>query len=511
VNLTPALRCPRCMNPFKIPLDKLGMLARCKPCGCQFRVYQDPGGKFDVRGEVHPGAVETLPDGIRPLPQPQPVLPTPGGIRPVLAAVAPVGVPAVATPVAAGGRSRRKWWLVGLLALVGLGTLAALGYWLFPTKAGPVSLGKYGGIAIGSTGVKMIGLEYYRTPAGVRYRILAEPEDENPKLTNDLGKAKSDFARKNFDKTVRAVRRYFEKLHDKLGVPKANIRIVCSSGVLAKFQDDQARKRNRDRLVAEIRDRTGKTPEFLDPDQEAEFALQAMVPRRDWKKAVVVDIGGENIKGGGYDDDGAIVSFEIRRAGVKSFARLVKNRLAKRKKRDKVTFATLADRLARGEIAGLLRQELKPVLLKRQKIYFIGGIAWAMATYTNPAEFYAGAAATPPRYRSRIFPNDFEKFEQIVCTKEPREIKNALVKGVEGEGAWAGQVEKNLQKIQQVVFKDPKKLQGGAQILLAVAREFRLTIDRVELLKRPKETFGFRYGHVAWLIGYLGARSGHMK
>ena len=48
-NLTPSLHCPRCMQPFRIPRDKVGSLLRCKRCESHFRVAHDKAGGYVVR------------------------------------------------------------------------------------------------------------------------------------------------------------------------------------------------------------------------------------------------------------------------------------------------------------------------------------------------------------------------------------------------------------------------------------------------------------------------------
>jgi len=43
------MRCPRCQNPFKMPLDRLGNRIRCKSCDCQFVVVKGQGSKLEIR------------------------------------------------------------------------------------------------------------------------------------------------------------------------------------------------------------------------------------------------------------------------------------------------------------------------------------------------------------------------------------------------------------------------------------------------------------------------------
>jgi hypothetical protein len=495
----PRLRCPQCTRPFRIPRERIGKLTKCSECNCLFRVVEYTDGNYGVRQE---GVLVRQPTPEAAPPLNQPPAEGPGDLR--FAVNPPVHGAAAATPAVSRGRGKRKLGLGVVLALVGLCGLAAAAYFfLFREKA--VSLGKYGGIEIGSTGVKMIALEYYDRDGEVAYRILAEPKDVNTNVSAVLaGKNKTDFNQANLDRTVGHVRDYFEELRDRLGVPPENIYIACSSGVLAPFRDEADRQRNRKRLEAALRDRVGKTiePEFIGAHREARYIVQAIVPRKDWQRAVVIDVGGENAKGGGYDDRGNFQHFEVRNAGVKSFEKLV----AKNRRGDE-SFPEAARRLARTDVRKRLQEELaeeRAVLRERKQLYFLGGIAWALASYTRPKEFYFKENGKHPTYRCKMSSADLARFDKMVLRK-PEEVKGEILSRLAGEGDWVRDVKINLDKIQKVVFRKTDRLVGGAQLLRTIHDEFGGEGSE------DKEVFGFRYGHVAWLIGYVGNKSGRIK
>jgi hypothetical protein len=363
------------------------------------------------------------------------------------------------------------------------------------------SLGRFGGIEIGSTGVKMLGVEYYRVGEEVKYRLLGEPMDVNTNIS-DVPEGQNDLDARAVERTMAQVRDYFEAVRDQRGVPVENVFIVCSSGVLAKFRDDATRVRNRDKLAEAIREKTGKTPEFIDAHGEAKLSLQAIVPREEWKDAVLVDVGGENIKGGGFDKRGNFYDFSAK-VGVKAYEKKVE-----KGKRTNETFAEAARRLREAEVDVPLKKELSEIqnLRERKKVYILGGIAWAMATYTRPEEFYAPAGGDHPKYHHPIDPGDFAKFDELLQAKKPADIKKDILARLQGKGPWVEDVSDNIEKIQTEVFKKQDRLIGGAQVLLGLAHELQLVPAQP-----GKEIFGFRYGHVAWLLGYIGDRSGHMK
>lgn len=406
-------------------------------------------------------------------------------------------------PMPVRGDSGGGWkWVVallGVLVLIAGGTAAAF-YWLPLGKPAPVSLGKYGGVEIGSTGVKMVGVEYVKTDEGVTETLLAEPTDANPKLA-DLPEGASDFDDRALQKTVDQVNDYLVALGT-LGVPADNQYVAYSSGVRAPFKADEDWKRNQDKLVNALRGKTGKDAAYVDAHDEAKFSFQELVPPAEWTESVLIDIGGNNIKGGGYARKNLFLDFSVN-AGVSMFEKKV----TKARDKAKETFAEAAGRLRKTEVEAPLQKDLaeSSQLKSRPKVYLLGGLPWALATYTRPLEFYAPA---PPKgvgreaFLRKLQPEDIGKFDDMVRTKKPAEIKSDIKVLVAGNKDVETVANENVDKIQTEVFVKSDRLIGGAQILRALDQEFALTDPK-------KEVRGFRYGQVAWLLGYVRSKSGH--
>ena len=239
----------------------------------------------------------------------------------------------------------------------------------FPFKATIVSLGKYGGIDVGSTGVKMVGVEYFQTDAGVRERLLAEPSDVNPQI-GDLRRGTDDFDDRALERTVSQVGDYFDAL-TKLGVPSANIYIACSSGVLASFKTEESRQRNRERLAKAIHEKTGKAPDFIDARAEAKYAFEEIVPPSEWSDALLIDIGGHDIRGGAFIRQDTFLDFHAK-VGPSSFATKAGA------DKDRESFVSAARGPLKSEVEEPLDADLAPVsqLRDRRKIYFLGSVPW---------------------------------------------------------------------------------------------------------------------------------------
>ena len=324
-----------------------------------------------------------------------------------------VGVPVASPPNAGGGnrsrppedpapqeifrsrspRDRRGWHKFGrrglaLLFAIGfvlLGADAWLVFYILPFgKSAPVSLGKYGGVEIGSTGVKMVGVEYFKTDEGVTETLLDEPADANTHL-GDLTEGTSDFDDRDLQKTVDQVNDYLVALGN-LGVPAENQYVAYSSGLRAPFKADEDWKRNQDRLVNALRGKTGEDAAYVDAHDEAKFAFQELVPPKEWTESVLIDIGSHNIKGGGYARKDIFLDFSVN-TGVSMFEKKV----TEARDKDKETFAEAAGRLRKTEVEAPLQKDLAEAsqLKSRPKVYLLGGLPWALATYTRPLEFYA--------------------------------------------------------------------------------------------------------------------------
>ncbi len=461
----PSLRCLRCKHPFRAAPDKIGAVQKCKHCDCRFRVVRDKTGGFFVQEE---------------------------------AADLPSAAPESHAPAAsAPGRGRWLWTAV-LASLLVVAVAAGTFYLFFPSTANVVSLGKYGGIEIGSTGVKMVGVEFFQTDEGVRERLLNEPVDANPKIA-DLPNGADDFDDRALQRAVAQVGDYFDALM-KLGAPADHIYVACSSGVLSPF-NDASRERNRDRLVKAIRDKIGKEPAFIDPREEAKLAFQEIVPADEWDDAVLIDVGGYNTKGGGYVRKGTFLDFNVK-MGVSGFEKSVL-----KAKRDDESFLDAAQRLLKTEVEKPLDEDLAAVsqLKDRKKIYFLGGVPWALASYTRPAEFYAPSRLTANSYQRRFRAADILAFNEMVCGRSPADIRAGVTSQLAGkEKEVVEAVEENLDKLQRDVFKKPDRLVGGAQILLAIDKAFAVRAE-------DKEIWVFRHGQVAWLLGYIKAQSGRAE
>ena len=235
---------------------------------------------------------------------------------------------------------------------------------------------RFGGVEIGAKGIKASAVEVDGTGAEATLKVL-----ELDKKTVDVTIAR--LKGKNFqavlvEDAAEVVKNYVEVLKSELNVPDANIQVVASSGV--PFANNFAD------LVTAIRDQTGKDLEKIDAVEEATLTAVALVPKELRTRALVIDIGSGNTKGGAFlDDSGEADKFAPLDApfGTATLTKAIDEAVAAAPgtSRDSATRD-----VSRQLVGDRLRKQLsdKPVLAERDQVLFSGGSVWAFVTIMKP-------------------------------------------------------------------------------------------------------------------------------
>jgi exopolyphosphatase/pppGpp-phosphohydrolase len=145
--------------------------------------------------------------------------------------------------------------------------------------------------------------------------------------------------------------------------------VVGSSGA--------AKALNTDELAASVANKTGILMDFINPEQEAKYAMVAAIRPKRRPESVLVDIGSGNTKVGyQIPAEKRFVSFEIPYGSVS----------LKKAALEKGDFSSGLASVLDGEISPAYKQQLedKPSLANRARIYWVGGAAWATTSYTHP-------------------------------------------------------------------------------------------------------------------------------
>lgn len=352
----------------------------------------------------------------------------------------------------------------------------------------------YGGIEVGSKGIKATAIRAKETDEGHSLKLIyAEVINTTLMQLKD-----NKFAPDAIRDTALAVTKLLAKMRDELKVPDAHIGIVGSSGLKAENPQD---------LVKAVRDRTGKQMSFLDVESEVQLSVVGTIPQRYrsrdgvWKDnrgiSVLMDIGSGNTKGG-YQllrqlptgtPDYDYVTVGIPK-GTVSFTNEINQAVGDTG--DQTDFVKKAKELAPASIRASLRKEMerKPGLVNRQRVYLSGGIVWAMATLLHPDDRRALVPITSEDvdlfYRNVTSdPDTLQKFLNPNLTKR---ITNAQVRA---------EAEKEIETVRNTF--SPRNLIAGAEILKAVSSEFQLRQKRIRFA---------RYSYLAWILSYTRLQVG---
>src|SRR5262249_54436562 len=127
--------------------------------------------------------------------------------------------------------------------------------------------------------------------------------------------------------------------------------------------------------------------------------------------------------------------------------------------------------------------EDKAELTKRPLVLLSGGACWALATLTRPGDRTSYV---------RLSVEDIKAFHALV-NKQPGTFPMPDLSSIENPKARAA-AEKEIEKVKAAL--KPEHLQAGAEILLALANEFKLNGGERRLLF-------VRHSQVGWLLAYI--------
>ena len=145
----------------------------------------------------------------------------------------------------------------------------------------------YGGIEIGSQGIKSSIIKI-KNPQLESYESK-EFWTTNIGLAKNLGK--NGFLEEDkIDEAVKIVVADFERMQNEFKINIGNIYIVASSGVKVAT--------NIETLIDKIRDITMKNVNIVSAETESKLLLRGCVPQKNFMNSLILDFGGNNIKGG---------------------------------------------------------------------------------------------------------------------------------------------------------------------------------------------------------------------
>ncbi len=329
----------------------------------------------------------------------------------------------------------------------------------------------YGGIDIGSKGVKMSVISLRFSPDGKPTLVVIKADSKNTTAMDGNAQV--------FANTAQAVKTYLDSLLIGRKIPRDRVFVVGSSGLKTVLeQPDKAGK------LAEL-EQVLKTQlagvwtepiPFIDAAKEAELTIRGTLPESEWRSTNTIDIGSGNTKGGYYTADN---KFEyIAFLGTGSLADYFKQNSKP---------AESAQAAYTEEFRQMVSEMMarKPEFQKRKRTYLVGGIVYALVTYLHPGEVNNSLV--------RFSYKDAVRFQELAMTNYDALINPDLT-GIDGEATLkkAQSEAKNVQKIftrEQVI--------AGATLLRGILEECRGNNPG------EKEFVFHRNGVIGWISGYI--------
>lgn len=329
--------------------------------------------------------------------------------------------------------------------------------------------GLFGGIEIGSKGIKMTILEVDNIKRS-DYTIV-KSWSENAGIAKGIS-IDGNLAKEDIDRAIGIVTQNLEKFKTEYKILENNIFLVASSGV--------AMAKNTADLITAIKLATQKDIEFINATTEAKMLLKGCIPPKQYSTSMVLDIGGGNTKGGYVDiannDDFVFFPLNLN-YGTITLTEAVGKKAKKNTIQEfgELSFGFLP--ILRDQVRGMY--ESKPLALEKDNVYMSGGAVWAFYTLHNGAgkEVFNEFKLEDVLYYDAVLKNNFSKYEELAKTDKD--------------------VEKVLKTYSQ------KYLISASNLLL-------VCLEAVPNIN-DKKLFFAREGQHAWLVSYVVDRSKRIK
>lgn len=319
----------------------------------------------------------------------------------------------------------------------------------------------YGGIEIGSKGIKMTVLQVESIKRNT-YDVK-EFWTENVGIAAGIG-IDGLLQKEDIEKAGVVVLSNYKKMLTEYKIEDKNIFIVGSSGVgLAN---------NTAELIAKIKELTNKKIEIISSSLEAKLLLRGCIPPKNYLNSVIIDIGGGNTKGGyAKEINDSAVFFPIScDLGTVTLTEII-NKKCKQK-----TVFEFSENLF--DYLPAMRESFKKMYTSRAEsqektnIYISGGAAWAFYTLLNGNK--AEENFTPVSY------DDILALRTIAENNYQRFVTSA---------------ESNVE-MQKVLKTYQQKNLIAAFNLLETCLE---VVPNIQ----SKKIFFAKQGQIAWLVSYV--------
>ncbi len=325
----------------------------------------------------------------------------------------------------------------------------------------------YGGIEVGSKGVKAMVVEVKEADAEGFYNV-DEKFRKSVNTTIIAGVAEKGLMDEDaMNETVKVIKELMAEI-EKRGVRKEDIFIVGSSAII--------RAKNYNVFAQKVKEATQKDMAFINTEEEVFYNIIGSIPKKYRANAISVDIGSGNTKIGYLEGDSQrTVSFEI------PYGTVSLGDKAKKENPSEKEYVNTLLKIASSDVAPKIKKEVsrKPPLLNRKYVFMNGGIVWAMVTLLYPEKKDSFVI---------LKAEDINRFYNMLINKKEA-VFNVDLQKIKDEDTRK-YAEKQIQSVKDVFSID--NLIAGATILKTISDELKFR-NKILIFSR----------HGSWLWGYI--------
>lgn len=344
----------------------------------------------------------------------------------------------------------------------------------------------YGGIEVGSKGVKMSLLEVGKNAKNNgSFNVLKDTSVNTDFIS---------FSSPTFHATLEGLSSLYTIATTEYNIAPERIFTVISSGVqmqAAREEKNQWIKGLIDSFRMKINE-PKREVEVIDAMQEGRLSHLGIVPDAKRFSTFLIDIGSGNTKGGyfPYDNTKDFRLFNLN-WGTKSVANATEKRCDEFDK----TLANYNKQLYRVLVAAEEQDIVYSVNASgaynmNDYIAFSGGIAWAVATLIKPEQ--AGNSIITVTY------DDVLAFSEKLYKNYTDLSDGAIVKTIQDGNIDKSVVAKEVKRVNKVF--DQRSMMAGTGLLLKIMRQFKSVFE-------TKQFYLVKNGQVGWISAYVDQHS----
>lgn len=349
----------------------------------------------------------------------------------------------------------------------------------FKLKYGSSSV--YGGIEVGSKGVKMSVIEIGKNAQSRGAFNILKDSSVNTDFIS--------FNSPTFQSTLSGLCGMYVTLIKQYKIDPEFVYTVVSSGV--KQQAEKEQKMDWiDNLIDSFKIKINEPERHVDVVtvlDEARLSHLGIIPEARRYNTFLIDIGSGNTKGG-YFPNGTTKDFKLFNInwGTKSVANVSDKRCGEDKTLDnyhKQLYRVLSEAENTDIIYAVNESGAYP---KSDNIAFSGGIAWSVATLMFPELIDNSVVGVTYDQVQKFYERLYSDFNSVT--------EVSLVKNILDKTADKTAISKEVKRVHQVF--DQKSLMAGTGLLLKVMRQF-------QSIYEGKQFYLVKNGQVGWISAYV--------